>query len=107
MLEVDNVDLVSRAKDVLIHLWVPETGLVAKVRAGLQQLAHAYLCHNFFSKLGFTSVYAKCPTDRAAPGTLLSVNVLLITGIPDNGALYTTGWLSPEPLTCNIHRSLR
>jgi len=57
--------------------------------------------------LGFTSVYAKCPTDRAAPGTLLGVNVLLITGITDNGARYTIGQLNPEPFTCNIQRAMR
>ena len=65
MLEVDNVDLVSRAKDVLIHLWVPETGLVAKVRAGLQQLAHAYLCHNFsLSWVSLPSTQNVQPTER-------------------------------------------
>ena len=46
VLQIDDVDLVACTKDVLIHLWIPKTGLVAKVRAGLQQIAHAYLCHN-------------------------------------------------------------
>jgi hypothetical protein len=36
VLKIDDVDLIACTKDVLIHLWIPKTGLVAKVRAGLQ-----------------------------------------------------------------------
>ena len=46
VLEVDDVDLVAGTKDVLVHLGIPVTGLVAKVCACLQQVAHAYLRHN-------------------------------------------------------------
>ena len=46
VLEVDDMNFIARSENVLIHLRVPEASLVAKVRAGLQQLAHAYLCHN-------------------------------------------------------------
>ena len=53
VLKVDDMDFVACPEDVLVHLWIPESGLVAKVRAGLQQLAHAYLCH----KLSLSWVY--------------------------------------------------
>src|SRR4030095_3308571 len=33
-LEVDDVDAVARAEDVLLHLWIPSAGLVAEVGAG-------------------------------------------------------------------------
>ena len=46
VLEVDDVDLVAGTEDVLVHLRVPETGLVPEVRTGLQQVAHAYLGHD-------------------------------------------------------------
>ena len=46
MLEVDDVDLVTGTKDVLIHLGVPITGLVTEMGACLKQFAHAYLRHN-------------------------------------------------------------
>jgi hypothetical protein len=39
-LEVDDVDLVAVAEDVLGHLRVPVTRLVAEVHTGLQHLAH-------------------------------------------------------------------
>jgi heme/copper-type cytochrome/quinol oxidase subunit 2 len=35
VLKVDDVNFVTRAKDVLTHFWVPETSLVTKVRASL------------------------------------------------------------------------
>ena len=47
VLEVDDMNFVARAENVLIHLRVPEASLVAKVRAGLQQLAHAYCVITF------------------------------------------------------------
>jgi hypothetical protein len=37
----------------------------------------------------------------------MCVNVLFITGISDNGALYTTGLLSPEAFNCNIAPPMR
>jgi hypothetical protein len=46
MLKVDNVNLVTGAKDVFTHLRVPVTGLVSEVRAGLKQVAHADFGHN-------------------------------------------------------------
>ena len=39
-LEIDDVDLVALAEDVLGHLRVPVAGLVAEVDAGLQHLTH-------------------------------------------------------------------
>ena len=52
VLKIDDVDFVACAKNELIHFWVPEAGLVPKVCACLQQIAHAYLCHNDVLKLG-------------------------------------------------------
>jgi hypothetical protein len=43
VLEVDDVDLVARTKDVLAHLGIPVTGLVTEVGTRLQQVPHAYL----------------------------------------------------------------
>jgi hypothetical protein len=40
------MDLVTGPEDVLIHLGVPETGLVSEVRTCLQQVTHAYLRHS-------------------------------------------------------------
>ena len=41
LFEVDDVDLVAGAEDVLSHLGVPETRLVAEVAAGLKHFTHA------------------------------------------------------------------
>ena len=46
VLEVDDVDFIASPKNVLIHLGVPETGLVSEVRTCLQQVTHAYLRHS-------------------------------------------------------------
>jgi hypothetical protein len=35
----------------LIHFGVPEPGLVSKVGACLQQVAHAYLSHNYLPEV--------------------------------------------------------
>jgi hypothetical protein len=43
VLEVDDVDLVARTKDVLAHLGIPVTRLVTEVGTRLQQVPHAYL----------------------------------------------------------------
>jgi tRNA U54 and U55 pseudouridine synthase Pus10 len=43
VLEIDDVDLVAGTENVLAHLGVPVAGLVTEVRAGLQQVPHAYL----------------------------------------------------------------
>ncbi|MNY14950.1 hypothetical protein D3C86_1481400 [compost metagenome] len=48
--EVDDVNLVARAEDVLAHLRVPVTGLVAEVAAGFQHIAHVDLGH-FYSSI--------------------------------------------------------
>jgi hypothetical protein len=39
-LQIDNVNAVALAKDVLFHLWVPAPYLVTEVNTGLQQLFH-------------------------------------------------------------------
>ena len=43
LFEVDDVDLATLAKDEGGHLRIPVTGLVAKVHASLQHLAHRYI----------------------------------------------------------------
>ena len=45
LLQVDDVDAVSFREDVLRHLRVPSSGLVAEVDARLQKLLHRYYCH--------------------------------------------------------------
>ena len=44
--EVDDVNLVTRAENVLAHFRVPVTGLVAEVHTGLQHIAHVDLGHD-------------------------------------------------------------
>jgi hypothetical protein len=44
--QVDNVDLAACAEDVWIHLRVPVTGLVAKMHASFEHLAHGDLRHD-------------------------------------------------------------
>src|SRR4029077_8011803 len=39
--QIDNVDVVAGAEDVLGHLRIPTMGLMAEVHAGFQKLAHA------------------------------------------------------------------
>ncbi len=47
LLQVDDVDLVTGTEDELVHLGVPETGLVTKVNTGFQHITHADLrSHN-------------------------------------------------------------
>ena len=46
VLEIDDVNFVPCPEDVSIHLRVPETGLVSKVRTCLQQVTHTYLRHS-------------------------------------------------------------
>jgi len=45
LLQIDNVDAVAGAEDVLLHLRVPPAGLMAEVNAGLQKLLHADFSH--------------------------------------------------------------
>ena len=41
--EVDDVDVVAGAEDVIAHLRVPAVGLMAEVNASFQKLAHAVI----------------------------------------------------------------
>ncbi len=41
--EIDDVDVVAGAEDVITHLRVPAVGLMAEVNASFQQLAHAVI----------------------------------------------------------------
>ncbi len=39
-LKIDDVDPVTFAKDVFLHLWIPALGLVPEVNAGFEQFLH-------------------------------------------------------------------
>ena len=62
VLKVDDMDFVASSKDVLIHLGIPETGLVPEVCTCLQQVTHAYLRHGQTLYLGLPSVFPATPT---------------------------------------------
>ena len=40
LLQIDDMNSIAFAEDILLHLRVPTAGLVAEVNAGLQQLLH-------------------------------------------------------------------
>src|SRR5207302_103938 len=42
LLQVDNVDSVTFAEDVFLHLWIPALGLVPEVNACFEQFFHRY-----------------------------------------------------------------
>jgi len=52
--EVDDVDVVTIAENVRLHLRVPAVRLVTEVNASFQKLTHAKIrqCHAFFSFSG-------------------------------------------------------
>lgn len=50
-LQIDDVDIVSRRKDVLFHLGVPLSRLVSEMDARFQKLLHSDNCHNTSSVL--------------------------------------------------------
>ena len=47
LLQVNDVDAIALAVDVLRHFRVPSAGLVAEVDTGLEKLFHRYDCHSF------------------------------------------------------------
>ena len=47
LLQVDDVDTVALAVDILRHFRVPSAGLVTEVDTGLKKLFHRYDCHSF------------------------------------------------------------
>ncbi len=49
LLQIDNVDTVAGAENVLLHLRVPAAGLMAKMNSGLQELLHADFSHRILS----------------------------------------------------------
>ena len=51
-LKVDNMNFSTFAENVGGHFRVPVAGLVTKVHAGFQHLAHSDICHLIFSKSG-------------------------------------------------------
>lgn len=61
MLKVNDMNFVTRAKDILTHFWVPETSLVTKVRASCKKVAHAYvvICHFLYLKVWVRPPYVR------------------------------------------------
>ena len=51
-LEVDDMNFSAFAEDVGGHLRIPVSGLVTKVHASFEHLAHGDICHSIFSKFG-------------------------------------------------------
>ncbi len=45
LLQIEDVDTVAGAENVLFHLRVPPFGLMAEVDARFQQLFHCHICH--------------------------------------------------------------
>ena len=107
VLEVDDVDFVACSENVLIHLRIPETSLVAKVRAGLQQLAHAYLCHNFSLSWVYLPLSQDVQPVSQHPASCAQRACLLTPVIYGSGAFYTTGDTRPEAFRCNICPGVR
>ena len=69
LFEVDDMNLVAGAEDVLSHLGVPEAGLVAEVATGFEHFTHAD-GHFLFSKvMSNTEALAK-PFDYGHPESL-------------------------------------
>src|SRR4029077_1356934 len=53
LLEVDDVDAVTRREDIRTHAGIPPAGLVAEVHSGFQQLAQCYCRHGRSLLLGW------------------------------------------------------
>jgi hypothetical protein len=68
LLQVDDVDAVALAEDVLLHLRVPALGLVAEVDPGLQQLfmVRPLVLASFPSSFGWPPVASGRPPERSA-----------------------------------------
>ena len=64
VLEVDDVNLVARAKDIRAHLGVPVAGLVAEVDTRLQHVAHADSGHSVFLCFGLNLHIPHRPTPK-------------------------------------------
>ena len=58
-LQVNNINAVTGAKDIRLHLGVPTTGLVTEMNTGLQHLTHGYVRHCYFLIRGWTSTHPK------------------------------------------------
>ena len=48
LFQIDNMDTVTGTEDVLLHLGIPETGLVTEVNAGFEHVAHGDGRHYIF-----------------------------------------------------------
>ena len=93
VLKVDDVDFVASPEDVLIHLGIPETGLMPEVRTCLQQVTHAYLRHNQTLCLGLPSVFSATPTvtgTRVRTSEKTCYLPKMASPALASGALYTT-----------------
>src|SRR6185295_19992152 len=63
LLQIDDVDAVPLAEDVLLHLRIPTLRLVAEVHPGLEQLLHGQCSHG--SSFGWPPPRSEAP--RALP----------------------------------------
>src|SRR5260221_7436489 len=71
LLQVDDVDAVSRGEDVGLHLWVPAAGLMSEVDTCLQQLLKGYLSHVSIASCSTSAQFWPWIKDRSiAPGVL-------------------------------------
>jgi len=82
LLQVDDVDRIALGEDVLRHLRVPATGLVAKMHARFKQLLHGNDCH-WCSSLFFPPSASPLPgTHKATPRKSAEVRFPINYSIP-------------------------
>jgi len=89
MLEVDDMNFVTGTEDILVHFRVPVTGLVAKVSARLQQVAHTYLHlrHSFIPCIGLVLHISHASTSRNWHPE--SCDDMCVSLVPLNGLLFS------------------
>jgi hypothetical protein len=56
-LQIDDVDTITRAKDVGFHLGVPPFGLVTKMNPRFKQFLHCYISHRLFLSFGLAFAF--------------------------------------------------
>ena len=92
VLQVDDVDAVTRAEDVLLHLRVPPTRVVSEVHARLEKRAHAdgvlprRFCHRFHCHPPLVA----SPQRHRVPETLRATAGTLGWGVICEGTIYPT-----------------
>ncbi len=89
LLEVDNMDVITGAKNERCHLRIPVTGLMPEMHTSLQHLAHADVSHN--SLLVGLGLHVPHATTRSllSSGTQSHVSAHVWISLPVRRALYT------------------